>query len=122
VSTKVTAIISIIVIVVIGLVIAPIITKAEIRKYKALLYFLKIPKEQLPILIKNCEYCLNMNEEKRYLQIMQDYEKFLGIKLINQQVNQLRQAKSMQSNLDAQSTRQGGYTSSGLRSSDYLSS
>ena len=66
-QTKVTAIISIVVIVIIGLVIAPILTQAEIRKYKALLYFLKIPKEKLPDLIKNCEYCLNMNDEKRYL-------------------------------------------------------
>ena len=74
-------------IVAIGLVIAPILTKAEIRKYKALLYFLKIPKDQFPILLKNCEYCLNMNDEKRYLQIMKDYESFLGIKLINQQVD-----------------------------------
>jgi hypothetical protein len=44
-STKLTAIVSIIVIVVIGLIIAPILTQAEIRKYKALLYFLKIPKD-----------------------------------------------------------------------------
>ena len=65
-STKLTAIISIIVIVIIGLIIAPILTQAEIRKYKALLYFLKIPQEQFAILIKNCEYCLNMNDEGRY--------------------------------------------------------
>jgi hypothetical protein len=32
---------------------------------------------------------------------MKDYELFLGIKLINQQVHQLRQAKNHQSNLDA---------------------
>ncbi len=124
-STKLTAIISIIVIVVIGLIIAPILTQAEIRKYKALLYFLKIPKEQFATLIKNCEYCLNMNDETRYLQIMKDYESFLGIKLINQQVDQLRQAKSRQSNLDAQNSRSGGGgtygLSSGMRSSDFQS-
>lgn len=82
-STKVTAIVSIICIVIIGLIIAPILTKAEIRKYKALLYFLKIPKERFQDLIKNCEYCLNMNDENRYLQIQKDYESYLGIKLVN---------------------------------------
>lgn len=55
------------VIVAIGLAIAPILTTAEIRKYKALLYFLKIPRDKLPDLIKNCEYCLNMTDEDRYL-------------------------------------------------------
>jgi len=87
VQTKVTAIVSIIVIVFIGLIIAPILTQAEIRKYKALLYFLKIPKDKFVDLIKNCEYCLNMNEENRYHQILKDYESFLGIRLINQQVD-----------------------------------
>jgi hypothetical protein len=72
------------VIVIIGLFIAPILTTAEIRKYRALLYFLKIPREKLEDLIKNCEYCLNMNDEARYAQIMKDYEEFLGIKLLNQ--------------------------------------
>jgi hypothetical protein len=67
VQTKVTAIVSIVIIVLIGMIIAPILTQAEIRKYKALLYFLKIPKDKLPDLIKNCEYCLNMNEEERYI-------------------------------------------------------
>lgn len=85
-STQITAIISIIVIVIIGLIIAPILTTAEIRKYKALLYFLKIPREKFIDLIKNCEYCLNMNDERRYYQILKDYENFLGLKLINQQV------------------------------------
>ena len=78
-----TAIVSIIVIVVIGLIIAPILTQAEIRKYRALLYFLKIPRERFPILIQNCEYCLNMSDEKRYTEIMMDYEKYLGLKLVN---------------------------------------
>jgi len=68
-STKVTAIISIVVIVMIGLVIAPILTKAEIRKYKALLYFLKVPKDKYRDMIKNCEYCINMSDEGRYYQI-----------------------------------------------------
>lgn len=38
-------------------------TKAEMRKYRALTYFLMIPKDKLPQMIKNCEYCLNMNNE-----------------------------------------------------------
>lgn len=42
------------------------LTKAEIRKYMALLYFLKIPRVKLTDMIKNCEYCLNMNDENRY--------------------------------------------------------
>ena len=67
---------------IVSLIIAPILTQAEIRKFKALLYFLKVPKEKLHDLIKNSEYCLNMNEEKRYLQIMLDYESFLGVKLV----------------------------------------
>lgn len=69
---------------IIGFIIAPILTTAEIRKYRALLYFLKIPRTKLPDLIKNCEYCLNMNDEARYIQIMKDYEEFLGIKLVDQ--------------------------------------
>ena len=99
-QTKVTAIVSIVVIVVVSLIIAPILTQAEIRKFKALLYFLKIPKERLRDLIKNSEYCLNMNEESRYLQIMHDYESFLGVKLVGQQVEQLRQARVEKSNIE----------------------
>jgi hypothetical protein len=65
----VTAIISVIVIIIVGALIAPILTTAEIRKFKALLYFLKIPNEKFGDLIKNCEYCLNMKDEERYTQI-----------------------------------------------------
>lgn len=65
-SSKITAIVSIITIIIIGLVIAPMLTKAEIRKYLALLYFLKIPRVKLTEMIKNCKYCLNMNDENRY--------------------------------------------------------
>ena len=61
-----------------------------------------------------------MSDEKRYLQIMKDYESFLGIKLVNQQVDQLRTAKSRQSNLDNQNSGHGGFSSSGMRSSDYF--
>lgn len=82
-TTLVTAIVSISIIFLIGLIIAPIMTKAETRKYNALIYFLKIPKAQLSLLIQNCEYCLNMHEEKRYIEIMKDYESFLGLKLID---------------------------------------
>lgn len=104
-STKVTAIISVVVIVIIGLIIAPILTQAEIRKYKALLYFLKIPKDKFAEMIKNCEYCINMNEENRYYQIQKDYEQFLGVKLVGQQVEQLRQAREEQANIDNQMSR-----------------
>ena len=81
-STKITAIISIVVILFIGMIIAPILTQAEIRKYKAFLYFLRVPKEKYQDMIKNCEYCLNMNDEGRYYQILKDYERFLGVKLV----------------------------------------
>ena len=47
-STTVTTIISVVTIFFIGIIIAPIFTKAEIRKYRALLYFLKIPADTFP--------------------------------------------------------------------------
>ena len=101
-STKVTAIVSIVVIAVISLVITPILTKAEVRKYKALVYFLKIPKDKLTEMITNCEYCINMNDEKRYRQIQKDYEQYLQVKLVDQQVEQLRQAQNQRNNMDFQ--------------------
>ena len=85
-STKVTTIISVITIFIVGTIIAPIFTKAEIRKFKALKYFLKISQDTFPQMIENCEYCLNMNDEVRYDEIMKDYEKFLGLKIRNQQI------------------------------------
>lgn len=93
-----------VVIILIGLVIAPILTKAEIRKYKALLYFLKVPKDKFADMIKNCEYCINMSDEGRYYQIQKDYESFLGVKLVGQQVEQLRQAREEKANIENQST------------------
>jgi len=69
VSTLALALASIFTILLIGLIIAPILTKVETRKYEALLFFLKIPKDRLSVLIQNCEYCINMDEESRYLQI-----------------------------------------------------
>jgi hypothetical protein len=39
--------VSIFTIILIGLVIAPILTKVETRKYAALIFFLQIPKERL---------------------------------------------------------------------------
>jgi hypothetical protein len=50
-TTLTTATISIVLIIVIGMIIAPILTKAETRKFEALLFFLKVPKHQLVILI-----------------------------------------------------------------------
>jgi superfamily II DNA helicase RecQ len=96
--------VSIFTIILIGLVIAPILTKVETRKYEALIFFLQIPKERLQILIQNCEYCVNMDEEDRYRQILKDYESFLGLKLINQQVDQMRRKRDQEVNLANQSS------------------
>jgi hypothetical protein len=56
-----------------------------------------------------------MNDENRYIQIMKDYESFLGLKLVNQQVDQLRQEREELANIDKQSSRDGssGYQTSG---------
>ena len=95
---------SIFTIILIGLVIAPILTKVETRKYEALIFFLQIPKERLQILIQNCEYCVNMDEEDRYRQILKDYESFLGMKLIDQQIDQMRRKRDQEVNLANQSS------------------
>jgi hypothetical protein len=96
--------VSIFTIILIGLVIAPILTKVETRKYEALIFFLQIPKERLQILIQNCEYCVNMDEEDRYRQILKDYESFLGMKLIGQQVDQMRRKRDQEINIANQSS------------------
>ena len=57
-----------------------------------------------------------MNDEGRYLQIMKDYESFLGVKLVNQSVDQLRQAREERANLENQESKDAG--TSGFRSSD----
>ena len=95
---------SILTIILIGLVIAPILTKVETRKYEALIFFLQIPKERLQILIQNCEYCVNMDEEDRYRLILKDYESFLGMKLIDQQIDQMRRKRDQEVNLANQSS------------------
>lgn len=82
--SKITCILSVLIIVGIGIIVAPFLTRAEMRKFRALLYFLKIPKDVLPQMITNCEYLLNMNDEERNEEIMIDYEKYLGIKIRNQ--------------------------------------
>jgi hypothetical protein len=96
--------VSIFTIILIGLVIAPILTKVETRKYEALIFFLQIPKERLQILIQNCEYCVNMDEEDRYRQILKDYESFLGMKLIDQQIDQMRRKRDQEVNIANQSS------------------
>jgi hypothetical protein len=96
--------VSIFTIILIGLVIAPILTKVETRKYEALIFFLQIPKERLQILIQNCEYCVNMDEEDRYRQILKYYESFLGMKLIDQQIDQMRRKRDQEVNLVNQSS------------------
>lgn len=108
-STKITAIVSIVCIVIVGFIVAPFLTNAEMRKFRAILYFLKIPNDVLPQMIRNCEYCLNMNNEQRYLEIEHDYERFLGLKISNQQVYQLRQAKEEEVNRSNQQ-RSSGFT------------
>ena len=85
----ITEIISIIAIIIIGLIVAPMLTLAETRKFKALFYFMKIPKEKLGEMIENCEYCLQLNDEKRYLNVILDYEKALGLKLISKNTRNL---------------------------------
>jgi hypothetical protein len=96
--------VSIFTIILIGLVIAPILTKVEARKYEALIFFLQIPKERLQILIQNCEYCVNMDEEDGYRQILKDYESFLGMKLIGQQVEQMCRKRDQEVNIANQSS------------------
>jgi hypothetical protein len=108
--------VSIFTIILIGLVIAPILTKVETRKYEALIFFLQIPMERLQILIQNCEYCVNMDEEDRYRQILKDYESFLGMKLIGQQVEQMRRKRDQEVNIANQSSINYGSGSYGQNS------
>lgn len=35
-------------------------------------------------LIRNCEYCMQIKDEKTAINVMRDYEKFLGVKLVNE--------------------------------------
>lgn len=91
-TIMITAIVSIIAIVFIGLIITPILSKSVERQYQALSFFVMIPKEKIKVLLQNCQYCLNMgSDDKRFLEIQTNYEKFLGLKIVNQQVEQLRQ-------------------------------
>jgi hypothetical protein len=82
------------------MIIAPLLTQAETRKYNALLYFLKIPKDKYTDMIKNCEYCLNMSDETRYNQIQREYERFLSVKLVGEQVEDLQKAREEQALVD----------------------
>ena len=64
-----TAIVSMAIILDVAAIVAPFLTKAEMRKYKATLYFLKVPKDVIPQMITNCKYVLKMNNKKRYAEI-----------------------------------------------------
>eukprot|EP00347_Sterkiella_histriomuscorum_P022071 403331786 len=56
-------ILSVITILIVSLVISPIISKTEERKYNALIFFLRIPKDQINVYIQRCEDCLKLEEE-----------------------------------------------------------
>jgi ABC-type sulfate transport system permease component len=67
-TTLVTAIISIVSIILIGLILSPMLTKAETRRYKALNFFLRLPRGTISTLLSNIEhYTLNLRDEKKYL-------------------------------------------------------
>ena len=69
-TIMITAIVSIIAIVIIGLIITPILSKSVERQYQALSFFVMIPKEKIKVLLQNCQYCLNMgSDDKRFLEI-----------------------------------------------------
>jgi hypothetical protein len=68
-TVLVTAVASIVSIIVIGLIVAPLFTKAETRRYVMIKFFLEIPKETLIRLVKNCEYCFGIATQSRYLEI-----------------------------------------------------
>ena len=58
-----------------------------------------------------------MDEEDRYQQILKDYESFLGIKLVDQQIDQMRKKRDQEVNLANQSSlNENGTGSYGQRS------
>eukprot|EP00347_Sterkiella_histriomuscorum_P001462 403371946 len=56
-------ILSVITILIVSLVISPIISQTEERKYNALVFFLRIPQDQILIYIQRCQDCLKLEEE-----------------------------------------------------------
>eukprot|EP00347_Sterkiella_histriomuscorum_P016877 403351503 len=97
--TQVLTIVSCLTIITIGVIFAPMFSRAEIRDIKAVSFFLNLNNKLIPQLIKNCEYCLNMQDFKRNEQIQQDYEDVLGVQIRNQQIEQLKQARDQHINI-----------------------
>ena len=79
-----TSVLSIVSIVLIGLVLSPLLTKAETRRIMALKYFLTIPRVYLVQMVDNIErYCMHFRDEAVYLEIQKEYESILGMRLVN---------------------------------------
>lgn len=99
-TVLVTAVISIASIIAIGITMIPYLSQIEGRRFEAMQYFIKLPREKVEELINNSEYCIGMSEQKRYAEVLDDYERFLGIKLtekknrINNQLQHLDSSSS----------------------------
>eukprot|EP00347_Sterkiella_histriomuscorum_P023515 403334347 len=117
--TQVLTIVSCLTIITIGVIFAPMFSRAEIRDIKAVSFFLNLNNKLIPQLIKNCEYCLNMQDFKRNEQIQQDYEDVLGVQIRNQQIEQLKQARDQHINIVNQMK---SYHGSTVNQSDYSGS
>jgi hypothetical protein len=70
--TLITAVISIVSIIVIGLVITPMLTFVEARRFNTLEFFSKISQERLKELISAGEYLLSIHECERFDEICQE--------------------------------------------------
>ena len=79
----ITAVASIGSILVIGLIISPMLTKAETRRFTALEFFLRIPQDKVREMIKNCDYCLGLRDQDRFVSLQKYYQKVLGLKLVD---------------------------------------
>ena len=83
-----TSVLSIVSIVVIGLVLSPLLTRAETRRNVAIKYLLTIPRDYLVFMVDNIErYCMHFREEQLYCDVQKEYENLLGIRLLNQQID-----------------------------------
>ncbi|CDW76681.1 pas domain s-box family protein [Stylonychia lemnae] len=60
-NTMITTVISVITIFLVTCVISPIISKTEERKYNALVFFMRIPRNQVEQYIKSCQECQNLD-------------------------------------------------------------
>ena len=79
-----TSVLSIVSIVAIGLVLSPLLTRAETRRIMAIKYFLTIPRTYLVLMVDNIErYCMHFRDEKVYNKVQREYESILGLRIIN---------------------------------------